>query len=483
MTHQPGPDLRYGTPAARWTLAATVLGSGMAFLDGTVVNVALPAIGRDLGTSFTGLQWTVNAYLVTLTALLLLGGSLGDRLGRRTVFVWGLGAFTVASVVCGFAPGSSTLIVARAVQGVGGALLVPGSLAIIGSVFHPEDRGRAIGAWSGLAGVATSIGPFLGGWLVDAVSWRAVFFINVPLAAVAIVIALRYVPDTRADEEGPVDVPGAVLATLGLAGVSYAAIEHDGIGALVAGLVGGLALLGFLLVEHRRAAPMMPLGLFRSRQFSGTNLTTLAVYAGLGGATFLVVIRLQASMGYSALEAGAALVPLSVLLLLFSPASGQLGQRIGPRIPLTIGPIIAGAGVLWLGAIGPGDGYVTSVLPAVVVFGIGMTFVVAPLTAAVLASVDDQMTGVASGVNNAVARLAGLLAVAALPGMAGIATGASLAEDLAAGYSTALQIAAAVTAAGGVVGFLLVSSEGRRRAEPPSPASLSGGPRGASDVT
>jgi EmrB/QacA subfamily drug resistance transporter len=453
------PNLRFGTPAARWTLLATVLGSRMAFLDGTVVNVALPAIGRDLDASFTGLQWTINAYLVTLTALLLFGGSLGDRIGRRTVFVWGLVAFTLASVVCGFAPGSGTLIAARALQGVGGALLVPGSLSIIGSVFHPDDRGRAIGAWSGLAGVATSIGPFLGGWLVDSISWRAVFFINVPLAAVAITAAVRHVPDTSASDAGPLDVPGAVLATSGLAGISYAAIEHTGVGAVVAGVAGAAALVAFLVVEHRHAQPMMPLGLFRSRQFSGTNLTTLAVYAGLGGAMFLVVIRLQASMGYSALEAGAAMVPFSVLLLLFSPAAGQLGQKIGPRIPLTVGPLIAGAGILWLGAVGPGDSYVTSVLPAVLVFGVGMTFVVAPLTTAVLASVDDEMTGVASGVNNAVARLAGLLAVAALPGLAGIATGTSLAEDLAAGYTTALRIAAAVTAAGGIVGFLLVSSD------------------------
>ncbi len=458
MSGAPAPELRIGTPAARWTLVATVLGSGMAFLDGTVVNVALPAIGRDLDASFTGLQWTVNAYLITLTALLLLGGNLGDRLGRRSVFVWGLAAFTTASVVCGLAPGAQTLIAARAVQGVGGALLVPGSLAIIGSVFHPDDRGKAIGAWSGLSGVAASIGPFVGGWLVDAVSWRAVFFLNVPLAVVAIGVAVRWVPETRSDEAGPLDVPGAALATIGLAGISYAAIEHRGAAAVVAGVGGALALAVFLVVERRQPSPMVPLGLFRSRQFTGTNLTTLAVYAGLGGAMFLLAIRLQANLGYSALEAGAATVPFSVLLLLFSPAAGQLGQAIGPRLPLTVGPIVAGLGILWLGAIGPGDHYLTSVLPAVLVFGAGMTLVVAPLTTAVLASVDDRVTGTASGVNNAVARLAGLLAVAALPGLAGITTGDSLADDLAQGYGTALRLAALATAAGGVVAFFLVES-------------------------
>ncbi len=461
MSGASAPDLRIGTPAARWTLLATVLGSGMAFLDGTVVNVALPAIGRDLDTSFAGLQWTVNAYLITLTALLLLGGNLGDRLGRRAVFVWGLGAFTVASVVCALAPGAPTLIAARAVQGVGGALLVPGSLAIIGSVFHPDDRGKAIGAWSGLSGVATSIGPFLGGWLVDSVSWRAVFFINVPLAAVAIAVAIRWVPETSADDAGPLDIPGAVLATVGLAGISYAAIEHRGTAAVVAAVGGVAALVAFFLVERKQPAPMVPLRLFRSRQFSGTNVTTLAVYAGLGGAMFLVVIRLQVSLGYSALEAGASMVPFSLLLLLFSPSAGQLGQAIGPRLPLTVGPIVAGLGILWLGSVGPGDRYLTSVLPAVLVFGGGMTLVVAPLTTAVLASVDDRVTGTASGVNNAVARLAGLLAVAALPGLAGITTGSSFADDLAEGYATALRIAAAVTASGGVVAFAMVGSQAR----------------------
>jgi EmrB/QacA subfamily drug resistance transporter len=417
MTTAHTPSVRYGSPTARWIVAATVLGSGMAFLDGTVVNVALPAISDELDTSLTGLQWTVNAYLVTLSALLLLGGSLGDRYGRRTVFVAGLATFTAASVLCGLAPTSAFLIAARTVQGVGGALLVPGSLAIIAATFHPDDRGRAIGAWSGLAGVAGSIGPFLGGWLIDAVSWRLVFLINVPIAAVAVWIAVRHVPDTRSAIPHRLDIPGATLVTAALAGVSYAAIEHRGDIAVVVGATGLAALVAFLVAERTSTHPMLPLRLFRVPQFTGTNLTTFAVYAGLGGALFLVVLRLQMSLGYSALEAGASLVPFTVIMLLLSPKAGQLGQRVGARLPLTVGPIVAGFGILLLSDVSAGDTYATGVLPGVAMFGAGMAITVAPLTAAVLGSVDDEVAGVASGVNNAVARFAGLLAVAALPGL------------------------------------------------------------------
>jgi EmrB/QacA subfamily drug resistance transporter len=448
------PSVRFGSPAARWVVAATVLGSGMAFLDGTVVNVALPAIGEDLDASVAGLQWTVNAYLVTLSALLLLGGSLGDRYGHRTVFVWGAVIFTGASVLCGVAPGTGFLIAARAVQGVGGALLVPGSLAIIAATFHPDDRGQAIGAWSGLAGVASSIGPFLGGWLIDAVSWRLVFLINIPLAA-ATIVAARHVPDTRSEAQAPLDIPGAALVTVALAAISYAAIDR-GAAAVLAAAIGVATLTGFLVVEHRSSHPMLPLSLFRSPQFSGTNLTTLAVYAGLGGALFLVVLQLQISLGYSALEAGSALVPFTVIMLLLSPMAGRVGQKIGARIPLTVGPIIAAVGIFLLAAIGPGDRYVSDVLPGVLVLGVGMAITVAPLTAAVLGSVGDDQAGVASGVNNAVARFAGLLAVAVLPGVAGIDTGSSVAESLESGYEQALRVAAVCTAAGGVVAALLV---------------------------
>ncbi|MGH9189114.1 MAG: MFS transporter [Acidimicrobiales bacterium] len=467
---QETPGIRYGTPAARWVLAATVLGSGIAFLDGTVVNVALPAISEDLGTSLTGMQWTVNAYLVTLSALLLLGGSLGDRFGRRRMFVTGLAGFTLASLLCGVAPTPGFLIAARAVQGVGGALLVPGSLSIIAAAFHPDDRGRAIGAWSGLAGVTASIGPFLGGWMIDAVSWRLIFLINVPLAAVAIAIAVRHVPETTSHDRKPLDATGAVLITTALAGISYAAIEHRGATSAVAAAIGVCALAGFLVVERSTSHPMLPLRIFRSRQFSGTNLTTLAVYAGLSGALFLVVLRLQISLGYSALEAGAALVPFTLLMLTLSSKAGQLAQRIGARLPMTVGPLVTAAGIILLSWIAPGSRYVTAVLPGVVVFGLGMALTVAPLTAAVLASVGDEMTGVASGVNNAVARLAGLLAVAGLPALAGIATDGSVGASLDHGYAPALRIAALVGALGGVVAVMVVRETSRVRPAPhPSP--------------
>jgi EmrB/QacA subfamily drug resistance transporter len=450
------PAVRFGTPAARWVLVATVLGSGIAFLDGTIVNVALPAIGRDLDASLRGLQWTVDAYLVTLSALLLLGGSLGDRLGRRRVFVWGLAGFTAGSVACGLAPSTGFLVAARAVQGVGGALLVPGSLSIIAATFHPDDRAKAIGAWSGLAGVATSFGPFVGGWLIDAVSWRLVFLINVPLAAAAAVITVRHVPETKAPTEGRLDIAGSALITIALAGISYAAIEHHGAAAVATAVIGVVALVAFVVVEHRAAHPMLPLGVFRSPQFTGANLTTLGVYAGLGGSMFFVVIRLQTSLGYSALEAGAAMVPFTLIMLVLSPAAGQLGQRIGARIPMTVGPIVAAAGMLLLSGLEAGDGFAADVLPGVVVLGLGMAITVAPLTAAVLGTVSDELTGVASGVNNAVARLASMIAVAALPALAGIATDQSLSAGLDEGYATALRITAVVTAIGGLVAAVMV---------------------------
>lgn len=468
MTVTAPPQVRFGTSTARWTIAATVLGSGMAFLDGTVVNVALPSISDDLGTSVMGLQWIVNAYLVTLSALLLLGGSLGDRYGHRTVYVTGAAVFTAASVLCGIAPTSGFLIAARTLQGVGGAMLVPGSLAIIAATFHPDDRGRAIGAWSGLAGVASSFGPFLGGWLIDSVSWRLVFLINIPLAAATIWISIRHVPETRSSRHAPIDIPGAALITVALAGISYAAIDHGSNAATVAAIVGALALIAFLVVEHRSTHPMLPLQLFRSPQFTGTNLTTLAVYAGLGGALFLLVLRLQVSLGYSALEAGASLVPFTIIMLLLSPFAGQFGQRIGARLPLTVGPIVAAAGMFALSQVGVGDSYLRDVLPGVIVLGVGMAITVAPLTAAVLGSVGDDMAGVASGVNNAVARFASMLAVAALPGLAGIATGGSLADSIDSGYETALRIAAMFTAVGGVIAAFLVgrTAEVRLTAHP-----------------
>jgi EmrB/QacA subfamily drug resistance transporter len=456
-----GPGVvTYGTPRARWVLAAAVLGSGIAFLDGTVVNVALPAIQRDLDASVAGLQWTLDAYLVTLSALLLLGGSLGDRYGRRMVFVTGLAAFTAASLLCGIAPTVGLLIAARALQGVGGAMLVPGSLAIISATFSADDRGRAVGAWSGLAGVTSAIGPFLGGWLIDAASWRLIFLLNVPLAFVAAWIALRHVPETRDATAQRPDVGGALLVSVGLAGVAFALIERHGSPATIAAVVGVAALVAFVVVERRSTHPMLPLELFRSLRFTGANVTTFAVYGGLGGALFLVVLRLQVSLGYAALEAGTSLLPFTVLMLLLSPRAGALAQRIGARVPMTVGPIVAGVGLLLFGRIQPGATYLTAVLPAVVTFGFGMTITVAPLTATVLASVDERHAGVASGVNNAVARLAGLLAVAVLPAVAGIdAATDRLGPSLDHGFVTAMRVCAACCFVGGAAAFALVRDE------------------------
>lgn len=459
--------IRMGTPAGRWMVAATVLGSGMAFLDGTVVNVALPAIGRDLHSGLAGLQWTLDAYLLTLSALLLLGGALGDRYGRRRLFEVGLVGFSVASALCGLAPSLGALVAARAVQGVGGALLVPGSLALLSASFAPDDRGAAVGAWSGLAGAFTALGPFLGGWLVDAVSWRLVFLINLPVAALTVWVVRAHVPESSdpGAADAPLDTTGALLATVGLAGVVFALIEGTAqgwtAGVLVAGAVGVASLVAFPLVERDRPEPLVPLDLFRSRQFSGANATTLAVYGAFGGALFLFVVMLQRSMGYSALEAGAATMPVTVLMMTLSARAGRLGQRVGPRFPMTVGPIVAGAGLLLLSRAGPGSAYVTGILPAVAVFGIGLSLTVAPLTAAVMASVSERHLGVGSGVNNAVARVAGLLSVALLPLAAGLSGVDPGDPGFAGGVQTSLRISAAVCVVGGVVAFVSV-----RRAAP-----------------
>lgn len=440
-----------GTPAARWVLLATVLGSGVAFLDGTLVNVALPAIAEDLDAGLADLQWVVNAYLVTLSSLVLLGGSLGDRFGRTRVFVVGLAGFTVASVLCGLAPNVEVLIAARAAQGVGAALLVPGSLAILSAVFHPDDRARAVGAWSGMSGIATAIGPFVGGWLIDSVSWRLAFFINVPLALV-VGVAARHVPETRADHAGRLDVTGALTASVGLALATYGLIEQE----LAIGLAGAAGLVLFLLVEARGSSPMMPLEIFRSRQFSGANATTLAVYAALGGAFFLLIIELQVVLGYSALEAGAALLPVTLLMLGLSTRAGALAQRVGPRLPMTIGPLGVAAGlVLWSG-VDEGSTYFGGVLPGAIVFGLGLSLTVAPLTATIMASADFALLGVASGVNNAIARLAGLLAVAVLPLVVGLDAAGAAPSAFDAGVDDAMLVAAGLAVVGGAVAFATV---------------------------
>jgi EmrB/QacA subfamily drug resistance transporter len=468
--------VEFGTARGRWVITAAVLGSGIAFLDSTVVNVALPHIGADLGGGLSGLQWTLDGYLLTLSALLLLGGALGDEYGRKRMFVIGLVWFTVASVLCGLAPSIGALIAARALQGAGGALLVPGSLALITASFRSEDHGSAIGAWSGLTGVATALGPFLGGWLVDAVSWRLVFLINVPLAAVALWVTNRHVPESRDPQAGKrPDFAGAATATVGLAGLVFALIQGPAHGwspfVVLAGLVGVAGLVAFPFVEMRVASPLVPLEIFKSRQFSGANGTTFVVYAALGVALFLVVVELQTSLGYSALEAGTATLPITVLMLFLSPRAGRLSQRIGPRIPMTIGPLVVAVGLVMLAGIGPGTAYLTGILPGLVVFGLGLSLTVAPLTAAVMGSVEENHVGVGSGVNNAVARVAGLLAVAVLPALAGLES-ASAGAEFSDGVARALYISAALAVIGALNSWITIRSAARV-ATPAQPLAVS----------
>ena len=455
------PALRMGTPRARWVLLTTVLGSSLAMLDATVVNVALERIGADLGADFSGLQWTVNAYTLTLASLILLGGSLSDRFGRRRVFVVGVCWFAAASLLCGLAWNIETLIAARALQGVGGALLTPGSLAIIAASFAGADRAAAVGAWSGLGGVAGAVGPFLGGWLVEW-NWRAVFLINLPVALLVVLVAARHVPETRDPEAAPhLDLAGTALVTLGLGTLTYALTAAGGESSPTAvwtiAVIGVLALVLFIRVELRSPHPLVPPALFNSRRFTAANLVTLLVYAALGVVFVLLVLQLQVVSGFSPLLAGTALLPVTALMLVFSARVGALAQRIGPRPLLTAGPLVAAGGVLLMFRIGRDASYVTDVLPAAVVFGAGLTLLVAPLTATVLSSTDDRFAGVASGVNNAVARAAGLLAVAVVPVAAGL-SGEAYADPaaFADGFRTAVFILTALLVAGAVVAALLI---------------------------
>ncbi|HEX5595410.1 MAG TPA: MFS transporter [Micromonosporaceae bacterium] len=470
-------QLRTHSPGGRGTLLAAILASGMAFLDSTVVTVALPRLGADLGASTSGLQWTINGYLLMLAAFVLLGGALGDRFGRRRLFLAGVLWFSLASLLCGIAPNMTWLIAARFLQGAGAALLAPGSLALLQASFHPDDRGRAIGAWAGLSGVSTAIGPLVGGWLIDALSWRWIFLMNLLPAAVVILVALRWVPESRdADRAagrrtGEVrgrrfDLAGALLGALALTGLTYALIEAPARRLTswslpAAALVGLTAAVLFVLVERRRQeGAMLPPALFTRRLFSLLNAYTVVVYAALGGLTFFLAVQLQNVAGYSALETGMATLPLTILLLAGSPWAGTLARRIGPRLPLTVGPLLAAAGFLLLRQIGPDAAYWREVLPGVALFGLGMTLVVAPLTTSVLAAAADRFAGVASGFNNAAARTGGLLAVAALPLLVGL-TGAAyqVPAELAAAFRAAMLWCAGLMLIGAAVAVTLPSDE------------------------
>lgn len=458
--------VRYGQAAGRWVLLATVLGTGLAFIDATVVTIALPSIGADLHAGAAALQWTVNGYTLSLAALILLGGSLGDRFGRRRMFVIGVGWFALASLVCGVAPNIATLIAARVLQGVGGALLTPGALAILEATFQPADRARAIGAWSGLGGIAGALGPFLGGWLVEAATWRLVFLINVPLAAVVAFVALRHVPETRdATATGGLDVIGVLTGAVGLAGLTYGFTAWPALGSTSPAVLGALAvgiagLTGFILTERRTRHPMLPLSVFASRTFTAVNLVTFAVYAALGGFFFLVGLNLQVVAGFTPLAAGMALLPVTVLMLLLSARVGALAQRIGPRLPMTVGPGMCAAAAVLLSRVDADATYLTGVLPAVVLFGLGLSLTVAPLTATVLGAVDERHAGVASGVSNAVARAAGLLAVAILPLAAGLGTGSLTDPDaLAPTYRTAMLLCAALLLTGAAIAITTIPTK------------------------
>ncbi|SSC22461.1 Drug resistance transporter EmrB/QacA subfamily, partial [Klenkia terrae] len=455
-------DLRLGTAQGRWTVLATVLASAMAFLDSTAVNVALPTIGRDLDASLSGLQWTVTGYTLALASLVLLGGALGDRFGRRRVFLVGVVWFAATSLLCGLAPSTGLLVAARVLQGIGGALLVPGSLSIIQASFAHADRAKAIGLWSGLGGIAGLGGPFLAGFLVDTVSWRWVFLLNVPLAVAVVLVALRHVPESRDPaHHGRFDVGGALTAALALGGVTYALIDAGaGPGTWVALALGLAAGVGFVVQERRAADPMLPLGVFADRQFTGANLTTLAVYGALGGMSFFLVLQLQTVLGYDALAAGAAVVPSILIISLLSSRAGALAGRIGPRLPMTVGPLVAGSGVLYLSFVDAGTGWVTGVLPGSVLFGLGMAATVAPLTATVLGAAPNHLAGVASGVNNTVARAGQLLAVAALPLVVGLSGDDYARPDaFTDGYALAMRVCAGLLAVGGLVSFLTIRDD------------------------
>ena len=454
--------------AKRWTLIGSILGSGAVFIEGSVTNVALPAIARDLHLGITGLQWTMNGYLLTLSALILLGGALGDRFSRRKVFAWGLVGFAAASLGCALASNLLLLVIARVFQGIAGGLLVPNSLALLESTFHGEERGAAVGHWASWSAVSTAIGPLLGGWIVDASSWRFVFVIMVPVA-IAGAIAVTFAGKSANEETRPagsVDYGGAALMTLGLAAIVGALMLGPGRGFTTVypvslGVAGVVLLIAFIIVEKHAKDPLLPSNTFASRQFMGVNATTFVVYAALTGLFFLLMLQLQNVLGYTALEAGASLMPINVLLLIISPIAGRLAERVGPRLPMVGGSFVAAIGMLLFSLVRPGATYVTSVLPAAIVFGMGLSFLVAPLTTVALTSLGEARAGLASGVNNSVARLAGLLATAIIPLAAGLGGAQNLSgATLANGFVRAMFICTGLCATGSVISLFTMSGRG-----------------------
>lgn len=457
--------MAWNSARARWLLVATVVASGMGFLDGSVVGVALPTIGRELNASITGLQWIQNGYMLTLASLILVSGSLSDRFGLRRIFLIGTVGFAAASALCALATSVDILIAARVLQGIGAALLTPCSLALLEAEFVGPDRDKAIGAWSGFAGVFNALGPFLGGWLVDAGDWRYIFLINLPLALLIVAVMRWRVPPFHrelVDRVNRLDWVGASLTVIGLGGATYAltSLGTAGPGApgvLIPGVVGVAALVLFARTVRRGAYPLIPRVLFRSQQFVAANLTTVGVYAALGITFFLLVMQLQLVLGYSALQAGAATLPITVLMLLLSARSGALAARIGPRWQMSIGPLLMAIGLLLMRRVEAGVDYFSGIFPSVVVVGLGLAATVAPLTSTALAAGGSDNAGVASGVNNAVSRAAQLAAVAAIPALVGIG-GKNYLDPVkfSAAFAAALYIAAALAMISGVIAWLLV---------------------------
>jgi len=455
--------VKLGTARGRGVILATVLGSGMSFLDGLIVNIALPKIDEDISLGISGLQWVVSGYLLTLSALLLLGGALGDMYGRRRIYLAGLVVFVVSSALCGVAPSATVLIVARAVQGIGGALMVPASLAIIQAVFVEEERGKAIGTWTGLGTVFTALGPFVGGVFVTYISWRWAFFINVPLGVLTWFVTMRFIPETHSgtnEARSRLDVLGALLCALALGGLTYWAIESSRDSAantpLIVGLSGIGCLLLFLYWESRAPKPIMPLHLFRSAQFSWINICTIIFYgAFVGGSTFLGV-QLQVGLHYTPLGAALATLPVSGCMILLSGRFGALGQKIGAKLPMTVGPLLVAAAMAWMAEIHAGRGYWTFILPSILLWGLGLSMVVAPLTSSALAAADQAFIGVASAINNAASRVGQMVAIALLPTIAGMGGGALDGPGFQNGYPRTLHVAAALCVASGVVALLFV---------------------------